>query len=381
MLKETLFLLSLFSISTSYTYAPFHQRKFEYSVSDLCSYDDDIFQYVKPCQTNYQCKSVSGGDSHDISTCKEYVKTIKKFGDTCIADKECDSDLECSTSSKCVSNVDTKAYGIKDRVSNDYYYYCNNGYKATGSATSASCVQTSSNTVSGIGDNLCHQAGTDNANPKTVRPNFGYICGQNTWQQYQSSSSFYKSETKMNRIGTVDDGIYVEDERACISGFALDFYMGTSLDAPTSGSTIQDKVCVTLDGVETDKNDFVIYKYTLNSNQYTYNTKSTASVSHQMTKLELFKEYVKKAKGITCNAGEGHDDEQFTCGNDDLRRAWYFYNNPDKYLLYKNEDAIIDYLLQLSYPDYKPRYTEPQQEASGYLSIKYISLLILLLSL
>lgn len=306
MFKETLLLLSLFSISTSSTYAPFHQRKFEYSVSDLCSYDDDIFQYVKPCQTNYQCKSVSGSDSHDISTCKEYVKTIKKFGDTCIADKECDSGLECSTSSKCVSNNNYNAYGIKDRVSNDYYYYCNDDYRATGS----SCVQKTSSGVSGIGDNLCHQAGTDNANAKTVRPNFGYICGQNTWQQYSSTNPnyphHYKSETKMNRIGTVDDGEYVKDERACISGFALKFYMGTSLDAPTSGETTQDKVCVTLNGVETGKNNYVIYKYTLNNKEYTYNTEDTTSVSHQMTKLELFKEYVKKAEGITCNAGEGH---------------------------------------------------------------------------
>ena len=42
---------------------------------------------------------------------------------------------------------------------------------------------------------------------------------------------------------------------------------------------------------------------------------------------------------------------------------------------------IIDYLIQQEYPEYSPRYAEPQQEASSYLSVKFISLLILLLSL
>ena len=387
MFKETLLILSLFSLCTSSTFAPFHQRHFEYSISDLCSYDYSNFQYVKPCQTNYQCKNVNGGDSHSIHTCKEYFKTIKRFGDDCISDIECDSGLKCSTStSKCVSNSDAAVYGIKDRVSSDYYYYCNANFKATKALGSASCESTTtSSNVNGIGSGLCYQSGADHANIKTVVPDFGYVCGQNTWTLYSTSNpnypNHYLSQTQMNRIGTLEDGTFVDDKRACKSGFALKLYFDKTLKEPTSGDTTKYSVCVTLKGIEVGKNNYVIYKYSLNNNEYSYNTKSTSIDSHLMTKLDLFKEYVNKAKDITCQAGSGHDDEQFTCGNDDLRRAWYFYNNPSKYLLYKNEDAIIDYLLQLSYPDYKPRYTEPQQEASGYLSIKFISLLILLLSL
>ena len=387
MLKETLLILSLFSLSTSYTYAPFHQRKFEYSISDLCSYDDNNFQYVKPCQTNYQCKDLNGGDTHDIRTCKEYVnKIIKIFGDSCTYDIECDSGLECS-SSKCVCFNDYSPYKIKDRVSGDYYYYCNDNYKATGSNSNAKCVSTNDNTVSGISSNLCYQTGTDGTNIKTVLPDFGLVCGQNTWESYSSSSSSpgykYKKETKMNRMGTLDDGTFVTDERACKSGFALELFLDQTPKQPSNGDPAKDSVCVTLNGVDFGENNIVIYKYSLKNTEYSYNTKSSSGSSdaaYLMTKLELFKEYVNKAKDINCSKGSGYDNEQFTCGNDDLRRAWYFYNNPKNYLLYKNEDAIIDYLLQLSYPDYKPRYSEPQQ-ASGYLNIKFISLLILLLSL
>jgi hypothetical protein len=281
-----------------------------------------------------------------------------------------------------VSNSDAAVYGIKDRVSSDYYYYCNANFKATEASSSVSCESTTtSSNVNGIGNSLCYQSGADHTNVKTVVHDFGYVCGQKTWLQYSNSQNHYLSKTEMSRIGTLEDGTFVDDERACKSGFALNLYFDKTLKEPTSGDTAKYSVCVTLKGIEVGKNGYVIYKYSLNDNEYSYNTKSTSIVSHLMTKLDLFKEYVNKAKDITCQAGSGHDDEQFTCGNDDLRRAWYFYNNPDKYLLYKYEDAIVDYLLQLSYPDYKPRYTEPQQEASSYLSIKYISLLILLFSL
>ena len=33
-------------------------------------------------------------------------------------------------------------------------------------------------------------------------------------------------------------------------------------------------------------------------------------------------------------------DEPFSCGNDTLRKLWYYYNNVDNYLLYKNDEDI-----------------------------------------
>ena len=99
-----------------------------------------------------------------------------------------------------------------------------------------------------------------------------------------------------------------------------------------------------------------------------------------MTKLDLFRQY-KEKRGDGCTRNKEYFDEPFTCGNNELRELWYFYYHPDEYLLYKNEQAIKEYLLQKVYPSYKVTYTEPQQDASSYLSLKFISLLILLLSL
>ena len=75
-----------------------------------------------------------------------------------------------------------------------------------------------------------------------------------------------------------------------------------------------------------------------------------------------------------------HLDEPFTCGKDELRDLWAYYNAPEYYLLYKNEQSIYEYLIQSYYPDYTPQYSEPV-DFSGYLSIKYISLIILVLLL
>ena len=101
-----------------------------------------------------------------------------------------------------------------------------------------------------------------------------------------------------------------------------------------------------------------------------------------MTKLELFKKFLDKKTSIgECTYDKKYLNEPFTCGNDELRELWGYYNAPEYYLLYRNEPAIVEHLIQGFYPDYNPKYTESQTESSGFLGIKFISLLILLLSL
>ena len=76
-------------------------------------------------------------------------------------------------------------------------------------------------------------------------------------------------------------------------------------------------------------------------------------------------------------------DEPFTCGNDELRKLWYFYNNIDMYLLYKNDEDIINYLVQKTYPLYGVETNDKNSDENNdlYLNIKYFIFLLFLLSL
>ena len=385
MLKKILLVLSLISLSSSTTYSPWHLRNFDYSVSDICSYTYDNFKYVKPCQANYKCQTV-GGDSHSIKTCRQVYKTVKIYGEACSGDIECDSGLKCE-GSKCINTNDGGAYDIKDRISNDHVYKCNSNRKShINSAGNVVCSLSSDSIFTGM-DNLCYKY--DTTALKYFPHSFNKVCGENTLAE----NGHYISQTSMSSIGSLADGTYVSDARACQSGFALYLYRSKTLVKP---ATNEDQnmylVCVTLKEIASDNGGNTVFKYSIGDTDYVYDVAQLPNTavggtyhyptdSHLMTKLELFKQFVDKAKGVTCKENEGYDDEQFTCKNDELRRLWYFYENVDEYLLYKNQDAIIDYLIQQVYPEYSPRYAEPQQEASSYLSVKFISLLILLLSL
>ena len=94
--------------------------------------------------------------------------------------------------------------------------------------------------------------------------------------------------------------------------------------------------------------------------------------------LDLFKQYVNKATqlGNECSNIKYYD-EPFTCKNDELRKLYYFFNNIEEYMLYKNEDEITEFILQKVYPSYGVKYSK--DDASNYLNNKFICLLILLL--
>jgi len=385
MLKEILLALSLISLSSSTTHAPWHLRNFDYSISDICSYSYNTFKYVKPCQANYMCQSV-GGDSHGIETCRQMYKTVKIYGEACSGDIECDSGLECK-GSICVNPNDGSIYTIDDRISDDHVYKCNSDRRPSFiSGTSAVCTLSTDSYFTGM-DNFCMKS--DGTTQKRIPPTFNKVCGENSFP----SSGNYISQTSMTTIGSLADGTYVSDARACQSGFALYLYRSKTLVKPAdTDDQNMYLVCVTLNEIAFDSTGEPIYKYSYNNEVHSYKVSqvpsgkipsgySFPSDSHLMTKLELFKEFVKKAKSVTCQENKGYDDEQFTCKNDELRRLWYFYHHVNEYLLYKNEDAIVDYLIEQIYPEYSPRYAEPQQEASSFLSVKFISLLILLLSL
>ena len=203
MFKEIFIAFCLISFS-SQTYAPWHLRNFDYSVSDICYYSDGSFQYVKPCQTNYACSTV-GSDSHSIQTCRQVFKTVKTFGKECSGDIECDSGLKCDSSTKtCRNEYDTRIYTIDDKIKSDYkVHYCNTDYVAkttgSGSTKSYSCISKDDDSVSNIGDNCLLQT-SSTSTKKMVPPKFGYVCGKKHWTD-SGSNTYYHSRTEMNKIG------------------------------------------------------------------------------------------------------------------------------------------------------------------------------------
>ena len=142
----------------------------------------------------------------------------------------------------------------------------------------------------------------------------------------------------------------MEDPRACKSGYALNFYGDKNITQPTddtSGNMF--KMCVTVNEVQKDNSNCYI-KYSIGEKTNIYNTAKipdniidTNECEFIMTKIELFKEYTTKMNEIkdTCTTVNFYD-EPFTCGNDELRKLWYFYNHIEMYLLYKNDEDIIN---------------------------------------
>ncbi len=392
--KRIILFVSIFSSIFSSTYAPWHLRKFEYSVSDMCSYEGNspVFEYVKPCPKNYYCDQVESG-GHNIGVCKQYFKAVKTLGDSCVSDIECDSGLKCSTSASssiCTIDSTTKiAYSVSDAVSGDDYYYCQEGYFPLENTGTDICTAP----TTAMNGQKCF----DSQNSYIIAPSFSKLCGKKTIDPGSNNKNYQHKSTDMATIGSVSAGEFVEDEKACESGYALYFYGNKKTEKESDVTSGIHKMCVNINGVETKSNGNIIsFKYSLNDGiEHSYvisqlpNDFSRVKTEYQsndyrnlMTKLELFKKFLDKKKSIgECSYNNKYLNEPFTCGNDELRELWGYYNAPKYYLLYRNEPAIVEHLIQGFYPDYNPKYTEPQTESSGFLGIKFISLLILLLSL
>jgi len=398
MSKRVLLLFSIISSIFSATYAPWHLRKFEYSVSDMCSYveNNPAFEYVKPCPKNYYCDQVESS-GHNIGVCKQYFSTVKTLGDSCTSDIECDSNLKCSTSSSNICTIDStkRAYSVSDKVSNDYYYYCQDGsFPLQKTDINNEIYYECTSQTTAMNGQKCFED-----NSYTIAPSFSKLCGKLVVNNEANSKIYVHKSTEMATIGLVGAGEFVQDARACKSGYALFFYGNKKTEKESDVTSNIYQMCVNIKGVETDNSGkCVSFKYSLSGEtEYSYvisqlpsthdflpykNSLQNQVCSNLMTKLELFQKFLEKKKSLgECPYDKKYLNEPFTCGKDELRELWGYYNNPKYYLLYRNEPAIVEHLIQKSYPDYNPHYTEPQTESSGFIGIKFISLLILLLSL
>jgi hypothetical protein len=396
MIKRILLIISIIWVSFS-TYRPMTKKTIDFgdNVCHYTSYDSAIsnyIEYVKPCPEGQYCYPTESSGSisynsnlYDVRTCEITPEKRKSFGATCETDFECDSLFECSNQ-QCVLRS-SRTYRIRDSLSGLEVYYCASNKYPISRSDSIFCGDIPSGTqesnyagkymvtlkISNV-DNIFYAGGKPYQVP-----------GKLYFKDIATYTDYYIDSIDYSDIGTVDDGNFVASELACKSGFALYFFGNGKLTKPSgvTGNANMYLYCVTFE--EYISSNKVVYSIS-GGTPKVYNTAiigndgtitGTFSFSDNLkTKLEMFKNYREKLDHNKCR-DEFDYSEPYTCKNDELRKWWYFYHYPNEYLLYKDEKLVMSYLVKEKFTE----YATDLKESSGFLALKYIFYLLILLSL
>jgi len=368
MLRNTLILITLFSYSFL-MYFPLNKKEIGLNNDDLCYYKDGTdTKYVKPCNEGYYCNLIN----EESGICLEYKPGFKKYKEKCNQDSDCYPSLKCENN-LCVEKENDSVHQYDDKVSNKTYYYCPDNLIPTNQTHCLTKIDETNKDKCPIDTNM-----------KTFSYDYLKICGEiDIDKKYASNSNF----------GIVDDNKFVGDVLACKSGFALFFFKDRGIEYNANNNNQSFLVCVTVKHVEKEDNNNCIIKYSIdNETELTYyKAKVDDSLYDKnefpdcnliMTKIELFKDYLNKFNKLNTHCINGQFyNEPFTCENDELRKSWYYYNHPDQYLLYKDNEEIIDFLIQSYYPTHNSNETEQENNKNssrGLLNNKYFLILLLL---
>ena len=388
-IKQMLILLASFCYLVESVSYHSWKKDGDFKGDDICGYTKNGITYVKPCEEGKYCKSTN----FDTYLCTDISNQtqLKSYGDTCNSDFECEDGLLCK--SKCL---------IDPTLSTD----CVSGKEAYRSKSGWDCVETKYKDYCYYKDlTLTDTAGTNWVGTTKL----GYskdpfkVCGKMNVKKKNipNEGDVYEVESiEKSYIGSVKDDEFVYDEKACESGYALYFYGDGKLNDPCSDSYSNHymfKKCVTpkkidessrvitygddlvynvnqdkLRGRKTITDDSLSFYYSSISNNY------NLCPENLLKKLEFFKRYTQvftKEKQDEC-AKNKYYDEQYTCKDDELRKWYGAYSNPEVYILYYDEEGdnndVIKFLLQNQYQSY---------QSSIFLSIKYMIYLLFLLSL
>ena len=385
MKTKAIFFICILSLSFSY-YLPMKRKSIDFG-ADVCRFDDTIhdthYNYVKGCEKGKYCASLES--TYNIHKCQPYTPIIKMLGENCKNDFECDSSLKC-ISEKC-------------SMENDYPYNKNDiDFCPSGQILQIIDDEgrNSGKCISATNIDKCYIRTKEGTNEKinTYAPDYFKICGKISYEKDDTAKLYIKTSTDMNYYGEVNDGEFVEDEKACKSGYALYFYGNKELTKPftdseaTAHSNDMFKLCVTVKEVEfipgDDESstppppDSCIIKYTKGTEtEYIYDPshagQNIACDEFLLTKLELFQKLVERMNSIRDQCvSQRHYDAPFLCDDNELKKLQYFYDNPKDYLLYQNENQVVDYLVQSKYKTY-----EAQDLSKGFLNLNYFILLLL----
>lgn len=386
-IKQMLLLLvSFFYLVESTAYHSW-KKDGDFKGDDICGYTKNGITYVKPCEEGKYCKSTSY--STYICTDISNQTQLKSYGETCNSDFECEDGLFCK--SKCL---------IYPFSSTD----CGSGYEAYRLESRWDCVETKYKDYCYYKDlTLTNTAGT--SWDGTIKLRYSKdpfkVCGKMNVKKKNipNEGDIYEVESiEKSYIGSVKDGEFVFDEKACESGYALYFYGDGNLNDPCSYSSSNHymfKKCVTPKKIDESScvityGDDLIYNIyqdqirgqntIVDDGSFTYSNIRNGNLcsSNLLKKLEFFKQYTQvftKEKQDEC-AKNKYYDEPYTCKDDELRKWYYAYLNPEDFILYYDEEGdnndVIKFLIQTKYQSY---------QSSIFLSIKYMIYLLFLLSL
>ena len=372
MMRNTFILVSILSYSIL-IYFPLNKKEIGLNNDDLCHYIESNNKiYVKACNEGYFCNSI---DNQDNGICLEYKSHFRKYKEKCNENLICYSGLKCDDKNECVHENNENPYIYEDNVSGKKYYYCPDN---TFLNKQKKCISISTN------EEMKDKCSLD-SDMKGLSYEYLKVCGELNKDQTLASISDF---------GKVDDGKIVGDVLACKSGFALYFYDGKNIQIDSNNPNIPLPVCVTAKYAEKDDNNKCIIGYIIGDDEkesiysenevesYLYSNNSFTDCNLIMTQIELLNNYLNIFNKLNAHCKDGQFyNEPFTCENDELRKSWYYYNNPDHYLLYKDEQEIIDYLIRQNYPTRISNETEQEDKkdnSSGFLNNKYFLILLLL---
>lgn len=388
MSNNCLIILCLFALYSS-TYKPMTQKTFDFG-KGVCYYQDIShnlnFEYVKPCESGKACLSL-GDSGYGIKKCQNSEFLPRTLNDDCKTDEDCPGTLKCS-SNKCSFDGD-KPYGG----------YCPEGkvvdssdYKCKEKTNGNKCEMTDDNGIPNSDVNY------NDANS----PSYFRMCGLidlNKKTETGSGDHYFKKSVSKSFYCSAPDDSFVEDNLVCESGFALYFYGNKEYKSTNNPSSSSDEMflrCVTVTGIDTE-NEIIKYKIGENGDEQYYHINEVSDGSSPysstdykslmkgsideltMTKLEMFQNYKKRYDQIKEDCKSLlYIDEPETCRDDELRKWYYFYENPGEYILYQNEPQVMEYLIQQDYINYKAEHTT---DSIGFLSINTILIFFILISL
>jgi hypothetical protein len=344
------FLLLVFLFSSSFSQEYQKMKKSHGFDDDICKYTYSSITYVKPCEEGKFCKSFG-----DLSKCIELETKVqgKTLGDPCSSTYECENGLTCQT-------VCTKTCGTGFEV-----YKTSSGYGCRDINKVGLLYEADKTGINTYNDMLIYITSTPTPLLYPHSPGFYQIPGKITFFSKEDSNKILWAIEKIEPayIGSLPDGTFVMDESACKSGVALYFYPNGKLVDPTNGLNKMYLKCVTLNEVNTD-NKFLkydgdnIYNYRgtfPTQDLYIQDSSLSPNIGpYSMIKQEIFSKYVEafsESKQKECEKNK--NIEQYTCEDNEARKWYYFYRNPEEYVLYYDEEEkdndIMNYLLQNEY--------------------------------
>ena len=334
--------------------------------SDVCHYTQfyesnsgnyQKIEYVKRCKDGKACiPATTDEEDYEIYKCQEVNEIpLLKLNDKCDYSDECDSNLEC-LNGVCTIDVNSNVHRPYEKGE---YYFCPNDY-VPGRTSSGSWQCQKKSEFSHT--SKCYVYDSTKKQYYYYAPGFKEVCGKITTETRDGIIQI--KEIESNKIGSQSAGTFVDEMEACESGFAINYCYDGNYECPsTSTSNFKLKKCVEVK--EIDLLNSCTIKYNDGAKEMTIRLGRSSSYCMRIqVQLEMFEKYVDKMS--KCDDIQPYDDEPITCRDKDLRKYWYFYENPDKYILYKDEDDVIDYLIQQEY------------SSSYYLTFAKLTILLML---